>query len=470
MHSALYGAIFAPTAADPAASLITQRIVDGQPTLQTAPDIAVAPDGTAVALFEGFNSTVTGDPLNGGKFAALAPGATTWGPQTRYTTDSSLYSIAGLYGSDGVLTVAASPVGTQTHLYRGLVQDEYATIPTFGLGLALGRDSAGRTWVAGYSINTPAAIYMQQLDPATGALIGLPLPAPDSSSISNNTEVVMACAASCRIVYENSKFGSEHQLLSWTPGEASPTVVVASPNTQNPAAVYRPDGRLWVLWESATHDVQIKLGDARGAGGTARSVGKPAGSEGVYQMSAIAWDNDIVLAANFAPSVAGIAAGKKHAIWTNRVGEAPPTPDTSGPRVIDVDVTPDGKSFRIQVQYRVKGACTAPCRARGEIRVRSGRRTFATAPLPGDTKIVLGTRGGMKLPTGRKVRFYITVKKAQLLKTPFVTEKGYRIAETRLRVWLKVGASERLTVRDGRIRVSIARIKSGALPGLRGIL
>jgi hypothetical protein len=27
-----------------------------------------------------------------------------------------------------------------------------------------------------------------------------------------------------------------------------------------------------------------------------------------------------------------------------------------------------------------------------------------------------------------------------------------------------------LTVRDGRIRVSIARIKSGALPGLRGIL
>ena len=47
----------------------------------------------------------------------------------------------------------------------------------------------------------------------------------------------------------------------------------------------------------------------------------------------------------------------------------------------------------------------------------------------------------------------------------------WKLAETRLRVWYTAkGSKEALSVRDGRIKVSIARIKSGALPGLRGIL
>jgi hypothetical protein len=83
---------------------------------------------------------------------------------------------------------------------------------------------------------------------------------------------------------------------------------------------------------------------------------------------------------------------------------------------------------------------------------------------------VLGKRGAVKLPTGHKVRFYITIAKASLLKTPFTTVHGFRVAETRMRVWLKTTHGTVLTVRDGDIRVSIARIKSGALPGLRGIL
>jgi len=40
-----------------------------------------------------------------------------------------------------------------------------------------------------------------------------------------------------------------------------------------------------------------------------------------------------------------------------------------------------------------------------------------------------------------------------------------------LRVWYTPkGSKQALSVRDGRIKVSIARIKSGALPGLSGIL
>jgi hypothetical protein len=83
---------------------------------------------------------------------------------------------------------------------------------------------------------------------------------------------------------------------------------------------------------------------------------------------------------------------------------------------------------------------------------------------------VLGRRGSVKLPGGKKVRFYLTIDKSQLLRAPFSTVGGNRIASTRLRVWLQAKSGQVLTVRDGRIAVSIARIKAGALPGLSGIL
>jgi hypothetical protein len=91
----------------------------------------------------------------------------------------------------------------------------------------------------------------------------------------------------------------------------------------------------------------------------------------------------------------------------------------------------------------------------------------------GDGKVVLGTRPRVVVPKGKtgKIRFFIAVSKSQLLKAPFSTEGGSRVAETRLRVWYTPkGAKQALSVRDGRIKVSIARIKSGALPGLSGIL
>jgi hypothetical protein len=68
------------------------------------------------------------------------------------------------------------------------------------------------------------------------------------------------------------------------------------------------------------------------------------------------------------------------------------------------------------------------------------------------------------------VRFYLTVSKAELLRAPFSTQGGDRLAQTRLRVTVRTATGSALYVRDGQIKVSIARIKSGALPGLKGIL
>jgi hypothetical protein len=129
------------------------------------------------------------------------------------------------------------------------------------------------------------------------------------------------------------------------------------------------------------------------------------------------------------------------------------------------------KTFLINVQYVLRNrSCRNPCPARAEIRTRTGRRLYQVGKLPGNGKVVLGTRRGIKIPRGRKVFFWIPIKTAQLRKVHFKTIRGYRYGETRLRVWLRTPRGEALTVRDGRIRISIARIKSGALPNLRGIL
>jgi hypothetical protein len=142
-----------------------------------------------------------------------------------------------------------------------------------------------------------------------------------------------------------------------------------------------------------------------------------------------------------------------------------------GPRDVELRYDPKRKRFLINVQYVLRNrSCRNPCPARAEIRTRTGRRLYAVGALPGDGRVVLGKRRGIKIPRGRKVFFWIPIKAAQLRKVHFRTIRGYRYGETRLRVWLRTPAGEALTVRDGRIRVSIARIKSGALPNLRGIL
>ena len=146
---------------------------------------------------------------------------------------------------------------------------------------------------------------------------------------------------------------------------------------------------------------------------------------------------------------------------------------TPAPGPADVTLTKGPHGFRIQVLYQVRAACSNPCRATALILTRSGKRMFAAplfTKLPGDGKVTLGKRTGLKLPVGKKIRFYITITKAALLRTPFSTKGGFRVAETRLEVTLRTKKGTLLTVRDGHIKVSIARIRSGALPGLKGIL
>jgi hypothetical protein len=146
-----------------------------------------------------------------------------------------------------------------------------------------------------------------------------------------------------------------------------------------------------------------------------------------------------------------------------------------GPRDTPVERGPGGKGFRIQVVFTVPKACGRPCTGSTELRTRSGPRLYRVAigpKLKGDGRIVLGHRAGIPLlaHAGKQVRFYLTVSKTALLRTPFHTSGSFRLAETRLRVLVHTASGDRLYVRDGHIKVSIPRIRSGALPGLKGIL
>jgi hypothetical protein len=113
--------------------------------------------------------------------------------------------------------------------------------------------------------------------------------------------------------------------------------------------------------------------------------------------------------------------------------------------------------------------CELGCRASVEIRSRTGRRIYAKR-LPGDTALILGKKAVRAIPSGVRVRIDVPIDRTKLLKTKFRTVGNHRVGETRLRVSLVTRSGTALTVRDGAIRVSIARIRSGALPGLQSIL
>ncbi len=443
------------------------------------------PPGGGLALaFAGIHSTTTSDPLIGlattlrnadGSWAApFVVSSTSAGPSTAVLSGATPF-IAG-YATEGI------------DVFNGLVN--HSPTPDQNLQPQLGGccgyvpkmalDSAGHMWIAWYSNATGSTgEYVQQLDPANAAPIGPPVLAPNSESSNNNSfGTALACAATCRLVYGNSPAASNTDLIvSWWPGQGAPTTIADLAGTGQGAgrvltAAYRADGRLWVAWfDGKTY--RATLGDGTGAGGEPQDAGVPKGTpNGAYGLAGIAVGDNLLLAANYAWQA---TAQLPFAVFVNTI--APPAPVTSapGPRDVTLQKTPGGKGFRIQVQYTLPKACTSktPCTLRGELRTRTGRRLYAVAPLPGDTKLVLGTRARLAVPKGAKgkIRFYITVSKAQLLKAPFSTEGGSRVAETRLRVWYTAkGSKEALSVRDGRIKVSIARIKSGALPGLSGIL
>lgn len=438
--------------------------------VDTAPQLFPKAGGGLQLAWAGFRSTDVRDPFAGALAVAPRNADGSFGAPARAGRPYSSLSSAILWG-DGTPLFALGHAGG-ARVLRGVDPDQDGVDFQGTLGGCcayvprLGADGMGRLWLVWYSnASGNTGLYAQQVDPATGGQLGSPQKAPASDAVNNNSfRIAFACAVTCRVVYGTGGFPG--RLVSWAPGESQATLVSTALGTDTAGRVvtasYRADGRLWVAWSDRTN-YRFTLGNDKGAGGEALSAGHPPGDPGAYALNSLPVPDGLLLAANW-------ASGGRHAIWANVVTVPPPATPAPGPRDVELGYDKRRKRFLINVQYVLRAACRNPCPARAELRTRTGRRLYAVGALPGDGKLVLGRRRGIKIPRGKKIFFYIPITRSALLKVPFKTIRGYRYGETRLRVWLRTPSGEALTVRDGRIRVSIARIKSGALPNLRGIL
>jgi hypothetical protein len=436
--------------------------------VDTAPQLFPRPGGGLQLAWGGFRSVVSTDPFAGALAVAARNADGSFGAPMRAGRPAVS---SALLLSDGTPMFASGHAGGALVL-RGIDPDQDGVDHQGALGGCcayvprLGLDGMGRLWLVWYSnASGNIGLYVRQVNPATGGPVGSPQKAPGSESVYNNSfRIAFACAVVCRVVYGTA--ATPGRLVSWAPGETQTTPITTAFGTDSAGrvvtAAYRADGRLWVAWFDRGN-YYFMLGDARGAGGEALSAGHPPGDPGAFALNSLPVPDGLLLATNW-------VSGGRLAIWANVVTTPPPATPAPGPRDVEVGYDPKKKRFLINVQYVLRTACRNPCPARAELRMRTGRRLYSVGALPGDGKLVLGRRQGIKIPRGRKIFFYIPIKRSALLKVPFKTIRGYRYGETRLRVWLRTPGGEALTVRDGRIRVSIARIKSGALPNLRGIL
>jgi hypothetical protein len=207
-------------------------------------------------------------------------------------------------------------------VYRGtsppVATDMTATAPPAAAAeQQLGVDAQGHLWFAWYgSASNPAntGLWILQIDPTTGAPIGSAMQAPQSGTgLNGHLHFGFACAAICRLVYAQT--AADHStatgsIVSWAPGEATPTIVVAlgpARITGAFAAAFAPNGGLWVAWlvnatGPAGYNYQATLGNARGGGGTIETLGTPPyspkifGDEPSQMITAVGYQSELVVA------------------------------------------------------------------------------------------------------------------------------------------------------------------------------
>jgi hypothetical protein len=478
--SSIEAVTFAASLTDSVQNPVTVPVVSDWPALSSDPELVTAPDGSVLLAFDGTHSTTTGDPLDGLNVAGRSPAGTFSAPVVVVPQQSAGYGIGALYLPDGSTLITGDCCGSAARIFHGatLVGDAALGGAPSGsvTNRTLGRDAAGNVWAAWYDLKQ--GMVMRQLDPSTGTPIGAPVVVPNSNTIDNNgSRVPLVCnpvAAGCRMIFKTTDAKS---IASWAPGEPAPTTIATAGADDSLGAfhaAYKADGRLWVGWilRKGIGDpiAQFTLGDPKGAGSPSypvslQKLGTP------YHLRLQPLGDALLMVGNF--TTPGATSGSSQ--WANLVGIPGAIVDNTGPKDVPLLTGPKKGTFRIQVQFKAPSQCGTSCKARGEIRNRTGVCAAAclasgAKKLPGDGPVVIGTRGTFTLPGTKKIRFYMTVTKAALLRTPFHTEGGFRVGDTRLRVFLTTRSGTVLAVRDGHIKVSIARIRSGALPGLAGIL
>ncbi len=391
---------FAPTLAAPGAGAgpIT-TVAAGYTSISTHPALVATPTGPRLVFVgtrpDGQTRLLLSDPLAEGLVPAAAPAELirTFGGNldavalpdgTPLVADDRAGSLRVVRGAQGDLDAPGSPVQEQ------LGGNSYNP--------ALAVDGAGGAWLAWYSNEGPAGVYLQAIDQATGAPIGAPQRAPLSESVANNTAQRLALVGNpagpgARLVYvAEAAPAAPLRLVSWSPGEGPVTVATPADLGLNTyvAAARHADGRLWVAWFDrgpTAGSWYAKLGNARGSGGTVVGLGLPRPAATPGAVTVLPQGDNLLVAA-----VAGTGAPRA-ALWATVSPEVLiPNPQTIRSGLATV-VAPRRVSIRALRASRTKCVnvrVTARAASRVQVSIFSGTRSIR---LFGQKKVVFRAPG-----------------------------------------------------------------------------
>jgi hypothetical protein len=252
----------------------------------SAPVLVARPSGGTGIVFAGTHSSDGNDPLNGTVVAERGANGTFAAPG-QLTSQLGATPFSAVTAADGTTTLWSTGAFQLLVYSGGTVHDDTASSPSDSVSSpTLGRDDAGRVWLAWY-VSLPenaSGAYIMQLDPQTGTPLGPPAEAPHSGAdLAADENFALACAQACRVVYVDSDAG-QGEVASWAPGEASPTKIASELIGGRPRALgeitaaYTSSGRLWASFADTSPGILFAtLGDARGAGGRLIGLRKPPG-------------------------------------------------------------------------------------------------------------------------------------------------------------------------------------------------
>ena len=381
-------------------------VASGYTSISTHPALIATPTGPRVVYVatrpDGQARLFLTDPLAEGASPAAPPA------ELIRTSGGNLDAVAL---PDGTPVVADDRAGS-LRIVRGAQPDLDAPGSPIQAQLggnsynpALARDAAGGLWLAWYSNAGPAGIFLQAIDPATGAPAGGAIRVPGSESVANNTAqrlalVGDATGSGARVVYATqSGPAAPLRLVSWSPGEGSPTTVARPANlplNTYVAAARHADGRLWVAWydgvtgsgaSGAARGYYAKLGNARGAGGTEVPLGLPRPTATPGAVTVLPQGDNLLVAA-----VAGTGVSR-NAVWaalSPDVVIANPQTIRSGvarvvaPKRVSIGALRRSKTKCVNVRVTVRGP------ARVQVSIFSGTKSIR---LFGQARVVFTAPG-----------------------------------------------------------------------------
>ena len=228
-------------------------------------DVAVGANGELLAFWAGGRTTNSGDPLVGLNLATSTNGGSSWA-----LTPASIVKEAFAHArTPNVAVVNGTPIQAwydvgEPFVHVGVDPNRPGVrhAPP-GTNQEIAANSTGETWIAWCNGLTPSAglgVYVERIDPATGAAAVPAARVPGSFTRFQGADAHL-CPAAARtalvaragggfFVAAITGYPTETDLIVWRIGSARPVVVARSKDglTEEVALAADPNGRIWVAW------------------------------------------------------------------------------------------------------------------------------------------------------------------------------------------------------------------------------